>query len=120
MTMGAQILGQSDWRNTFSEAYFRCETLARAVEFPILEPGSTRESFIIGYKRSDLNPPSTAPIRCEGPFGAGPPGCPACATESIGSRPVIDSSFALERLADAFRHHESGRHFGKIVLEICA
>ncbi len=39
------------------------------------------------------------------------------ALEATGIRPVIDSSFALERIADAFRHEESGRHFGKICLE---
>lgn len=32
-------------------------------------------------------------------------------------RPVIDRSFGFEELADAFRHQESGAHFGKIVLE---
>jgi NADPH:quinone reductase-like Zn-dependent oxidoreductase len=32
-------------------------------------------------------------------------------------KPVIDRSFPLEGMADAFRHQESGRHFGKIVLE---
>jgi NADPH:quinone reductase-like Zn-dependent oxidoreductase len=39
------------------------------------------------------------------------------AIEASGIRPVIDSSFPLERMADAFRHQESGRHFGKICLE---
>ncbi|MBT8115508.1 MAG: zinc-binding dehydrogenase, partial [Arenicella sp.] len=34
-----------------------------------------------------------------------------------GFKPVIDSSFALHELADAFRHQESSRHFGKIVVE---
>lgn len=38
------------------------------------------------------------------------------ALEVTGIRPVIDSTFALERIADAFRHEESGRHFGKICL----
>jgi NADPH:quinone reductase-like Zn-dependent oxidoreductase len=33
-------------------------------------------------------------------------------------RPVIDSSYPLERLADAFRHQESQRHFGKIVVDL--
>jgi NADPH:quinone reductase-like Zn-dependent oxidoreductase len=37
--------------------------------------------------------------------------------EANGIRPVIDSSYPLERLADAFRHQESGRHFGKICVE---
>jgi NADPH:quinone reductase-like Zn-dependent oxidoreductase len=32
-------------------------------------------------------------------------------------RPVIDSSFPLEGIADAFRHQESQQHFGKICLE---
>ena len=39
------------------------------------------------------------------------------ALEATGIRPVIDSSFPLEKIADAFRHEESGRHFGKICLE---
>jgi NADPH:quinone reductase-like Zn-dependent oxidoreductase len=32
-------------------------------------------------------------------------------------RPVIDSTWPLSALADAFRHQESGRHFGKIAIE---
>jgi NADPH:quinone reductase-like Zn-dependent oxidoreductase len=39
------------------------------------------------------------------------------AIEANGIRPVIDSSYPLEGLADAFRHQESGRHFGKICVE---
>ena len=38
------------------------------------------------------------------------------ALEATQIRPVIDSTFALDRIADAFRHEESGRHFGKICL----
>jgi NADPH:quinone reductase-like Zn-dependent oxidoreductase len=38
--------------------------------------------------------------------------------EATGVRPVLDKSFALEELAAAFRHQESGAHFGKIVVEI--
>jgi len=38
------------------------------------------------------------------------------AIELHGIRPVIDSEYPLESLADAFRHQESGRHFGKICL----
>jgi hypothetical protein len=30
---------------------------------------------------------------------------------------VIDRSFALDAIADAFRHQASGAHFGKICLE---
>lgn len=37
--------------------------------------------------------------------------------EATGLKPVIDRSFPLERLADAFRHQASGGHFGKIVVE---
>ena len=40
------------------------------------------------------------------------------ALEVTGIRPLIDRSFALDQIADAFRHEESGAHFGKIVLEI--
>jgi NADPH:quinone reductase-like Zn-dependent oxidoreductase len=36
---------------------------------------------------------------------------------AMGIRPVIDRSFALEQLADAFRHEQSGRHLGKICVE---
>jgi NADPH:quinone reductase-like Zn-dependent oxidoreductase len=38
--------------------------------------------------------------------------------EATGLKPVIDRSFPLERLADAFRYEESGGHFGKIAVEI--
>ncbi|VWX50276.1 NAD(P)-dependent alcohol dehydrogenase [Novosphingobium sp. 9U] len=40
------------------------------------------------------------------------------AIDAGGLRPVIDSTYPLERLADAFRHQESGKHFGKICIEI--
>jgi NADPH:quinone reductase-like Zn-dependent oxidoreductase len=33
-------------------------------------------------------------------------------------KPVIDTHFPLARLADAFRHQESGKHFGKICVDI--
>jgi len=33
-------------------------------------------------------------------------------------RPIIDRTFPLAELANAFRHQESGRHFGKIVVDI--
>jgi NADPH:quinone reductase-like Zn-dependent oxidoreductase len=33
-------------------------------------------------------------------------------------RPVLDRSFRLEQLADAFRHLQSGVHFGKVCVEI--
>ena len=39
------------------------------------------------------------------------------AIDANGIRPVLDQSFALEKLADAFRRQESGQHFGKIVVE---
>lgn len=34
-----------------------------------------------------------------------------------GMRPVIDRRFALDEIADAFRHQEGQKHFGKICLE---
>lgn len=40
------------------------------------------------------------------------------AISSTGIKPVIDSSFALTDIAEAFRYQASGRHLGKIVLEI--
>ncbi|MDN3524401.1 NAD(P)-dependent alcohol dehydrogenase [Halomonas sabkhae] len=38
--------------------------------------------------------------------------------EALGIEPVIDRHFALENIADAFRHQESQQHFGKICLDI--
>ena len=40
------------------------------------------------------------------------------AVEAGGLKPIIDSNYPLEQLADAFRHQESQRHFGKICLDI--
>ncbi len=40
------------------------------------------------------------------------------ALEATGIEPVIDSSFPLESLADAFRHQESQKHFGKICVDL--
>lgn len=40
------------------------------------------------------------------------------ACEANGLRPVIDRSFPLLQLADAFRYQESGAHFGKICVHI--
>lgn len=40
------------------------------------------------------------------------------AIEAHGIRPVIDSRFPLEQLGQAFRHLDSGGHFGKIVVEM--
>jgi NADPH:quinone reductase-like Zn-dependent oxidoreductase len=39
------------------------------------------------------------------------------ALEQNGVKPVIDRSFPLANLADAFRHQESAAHFGKIAVE---
>lgn len=38
--------------------------------------------------------------------------------EATGVRPVIDRSFALDEIADAFRHQASQQHFGKICLTL--
>lgn len=40
------------------------------------------------------------------------------AIEHAKLRPIIDRHFALDELADAFRYQESGKHFGKIVVDI--
>lgn len=40
------------------------------------------------------------------------------AVEANALRPLIDRHFALDDLVAAFRHQESGHHFGKIVLDI--
>ena len=40
------------------------------------------------------------------------------AIEASGIEPVVDQSFALDELADAFRQQESGQHFGKIGITI--
>jgi NADPH:quinone reductase-like Zn-dependent oxidoreductase len=39
------------------------------------------------------------------------------ALEANGMKPIVDRSFPLEKLADAFRYEETGQHFGKIALE---
>jgi NADPH:quinone reductase-like Zn-dependent oxidoreductase len=39
------------------------------------------------------------------------------AIEANDIHPVVDRSFTLEEIADAFRYEESGKHFGKICLE---
>lgn len=38
------------------------------------------------------------------------------ALELFGWKPMIDSSYPLERMADAFAHQAAGRHFGKVCL----
>ena len=38
--------------------------------------------------------------------------------DALGLKPVIDRSFPLEEIADAFRLEQGGRHFGKICLDI--
>ena len=40
------------------------------------------------------------------------------AIEANGLKPVLDKSFPLADLGDAFRHQESGKHFGKIIVDI--
>ena len=39
------------------------------------------------------------------------------ALELFGWKPVIDSRYPLERMAEAFAHQAAGKHFGKICLE---
>jgi NADPH:quinone reductase-like Zn-dependent oxidoreductase len=40
------------------------------------------------------------------------------AIESADLHPVIDSAYPLAQLAEAFRHQEAQRHFGKVVVVI--
>ncbi|MGY0559290.1 zinc-dependent alcohol dehydrogenase family protein [Luteimonas sp. A277] len=40
------------------------------------------------------------------------------ALEVSGVRPVLDRHFPLDELVAAFRHQESGQHFGKVVIDI--
>lgn len=40
------------------------------------------------------------------------------AIEANGIKPVVDSNFPLEGLADAFRHLQAGAHIGKICIDI--
>jgi len=40
------------------------------------------------------------------------------AIEENGIRPGVDRTFPLEQLADAFRYLQSGRHFGKLCIDI--
>src|SRR5690606_16739551 len=40
------------------------------------------------------------------------------ALETTGIKPIIDRTFPLEQLADAFRYEASGAHFGKICVTV--
>lgn len=40
------------------------------------------------------------------------------AMETAGIRPVVDRAFRLADLAEAYRHLQAGRQFGKVVIEI--
>jgi NADPH:quinone reductase-like Zn-dependent oxidoreductase len=40
------------------------------------------------------------------------------ALDTLPMRPVIDATFTLDNIADAFRHQMVGVHFGKIALTI--
>jgi len=40
------------------------------------------------------------------------------AIDAAGIRPVVDRSFPLSDLAEAFRHLQAGRHFGKVCIDI--
>ncbi|AMV45511.1 zinc-dependent alcohol dehydrogenase family protein [Paraburkholderia caribensis] len=40
------------------------------------------------------------------------------AIDANGIKPVIDSTFALGEIADAFRHQAAGKHFGKVCLAV--
>ncbi len=40
------------------------------------------------------------------------------AIDANGIKPVIDSTYPLDGIADAFRHQASGKHFGKVCLSV--
>jgi NADPH:quinone reductase-like Zn-dependent oxidoreductase len=40
------------------------------------------------------------------------------AIEANDIHPVIDRSFPLEQLADAFRYLHAGKHFGKVCIDV--
>ena len=40
------------------------------------------------------------------------------ALEASNIRPVLDRTFSLHELAEAFRYQETGAHFGKIIIDI--
>lgn len=40
------------------------------------------------------------------------------AIDATGIKPVVDRTFALDDIADAFAHQAAGKHFGKICLSI--
>jgi len=40
------------------------------------------------------------------------------AIEAHAIQPIVDSTYPLQELAEAFRHLESGRHFGKVCVDI--
>jgi len=40
------------------------------------------------------------------------------AIDATGIKPVVDQTFALEDIADAFAHQAAGKHFGKLCLSI--
>jgi NADPH:quinone reductase-like Zn-dependent oxidoreductase len=40
------------------------------------------------------------------------------AIDANGIKPVIDSTFALDEIAAAFRHQAAGKHFGKVCLSL--
>jgi len=42
----------------------------------------------------------------------------SAANETSGIKPVVDRSFPLEELADAFRYLNAGRHFGKVCIDV--
>ena len=40
------------------------------------------------------------------------------AIDANGLKPIVDTTFAMADLADAFRHEEGNKHFGKICVSI--
>jgi NADPH:quinone reductase-like Zn-dependent oxidoreductase len=40
------------------------------------------------------------------------------AIDANGIKPVIDRTYPLDEIADAFRHQAAGKHFGKVCLSL--
>jgi len=94
-------LGSAGWRAAHGHIALIGVLTGRAGEVPtgaLMAKQATLQGLIVGSRRDQIEM-----VR---------------AIESTGLHPVVDRSFPLDNIADAFRHEESQRHFGKICLEV--
>jgi NADPH:quinone reductase-like Zn-dependent oxidoreductase len=129
--VGINYCTTPDWNVAVRDA-----TLGRGVEIVVETAGSTLDKslaslsfggfigvigFVAGYKaeiplRAVIGPM----IRIQG-IAVGSRARFEAMNRAIAQhkvRPVVDSTFPLEKAADAFRHMERGKHFGKVVISI--